>query len=445
MHMRRKRLAGDETGLAARERHDLRAGDLHRGTRYVNRVAAGRAAQGVVSAAMRILVSGAGIAGPTLAWWLLRDGHEVTIVERAPRARSGGYMVDFWGAGFAVAERMGLAPELKRRGYEIGEVRIVDARGRRCGGFHAAIFGKVLAGRYTSIARGDLATALFASIAGRVDVRFGDGIRAIDEDANAVQVEFEHARPECFDLVIGADGLHSAVRHCVFGPQECFETSLGYTVAAFEVAGYEPRDESTYVGYGSPGQQVARISMRADRTVFLIVFAHELPRGEIAGDAQARRILHEAFDDGGWECPRIMQAMDRCPEIYFDRVSQIRMPAWTRGRVALVGDAASCPSLLAGEGSSLAMTQARVLAGELHAAGGDHRVAFPAYEQRLRAFIQGKQDAARKFAATFAPRTAFGVKMRNLLSRTLDVPLLARWMVRRMLVDRVVVPDYDVD
>lgn len=392
---------------------------------------------------MRILISGAGIAGPTLAWWLQRHGFEPTLIEHAPSLRGGGYVVDFWGVGYEVARRMGLEAELRGLGYDIREVRMIDARGRRCGGFSAEVFKQATGGRYTTIARGDLATAIYRSLGERVETLFGDSIAALHADGDGVQVEFEHAPARRYDLIVGADGLHSRVRRLAFGAQSQFEKPLGYTVAAFETTGYRPRDEQVYVGYARPGQQVARFSMHDDRTMFLFVFAHDLVVNGLPDTAECKRILHAQFDDAAWECPQILAALDDCDEIYFDRVSQIRMPAWSSGRVALIGDAASCPSLLAGQGSALAMTQAYVLAGELHAAGGDYRAAFAAYERRMREFIDTKQRDAAKFAGSFAPRTRLGLTLRNWITRLFAIPAVARYALGRSLIDRIELPDYD--
>ncbi|MEO8802854.1 MAG: FAD-binding domain [Rudaea sp.] len=390
-----------------------------------------------------ILISGAGIAGPTLAWWLAHYGFEPTLVECAPALRRGGYIVDFWGTGFEVAQRMGLVPELRDLGYDVGEVRIVNGQGKRCGGFSADVFRDATEGKYTSIARGDLSRAIFRQIDGRVPTMFGDSIRAITQDADGVQVQFAHAPDQRFDLVVGADGLHSRVRELTFGEPSRFEKRLGYTVAAFETNGYRPRDEDIYIGYGRPGQQVARFSMRDDRSMFLFTFAHDLTAANgMLDSAEVKRLLHAQFDDAGWECTQILTAMDRVNEIYFDRVSQIRMPAWSKDRVALIGDAAACPSLLAGEGSALAMTEAYVLAGELATSSGDHHAAFANYEQRLREFIDTKQRDAVKFAGAFVPRTAFGLFARNQISRALAFRTVANYFIGRGLIDNFELPDY---
>ncbi|EAR23526.1 FAD-binding domain [Nitrococcus mobilis] len=390
---------------------------------------------------MNVLISGAGIAGPTLAYWLARYGFRATLVEHAPRLRTGGYVIDFWGTGFEVAERMGLTPQLRHLGYDIQEVRTVDTHGDRRSGFTAEVLRDAMQGRYTSIARGDLAAAVYQSLGARVETLFGERISAIEQDAAGVQVAFEHIPARRYDFVIGADGLHSSVRALVFGAEERFEKFLGYHVAAFETEAYRPRDELVYVGYTRPGKQVARFAMRADRTMFLFVCASDGTEN-VADDAAARRFLHTQFDAAGWECRAILAAMDRNTELYFDRVSQIRMDTWSNGRVALVGDAAACPSLLAGEGAARAMTAAYVLAGELHAAAGDYALAFARYEEHLRAFLAGKQREAVKFAGAFAPRTALGLFVRNQAMHAFVIPAVARHFLTRSLVDRFTLPEY---
>ncbi|HZZ77065.1 MAG TPA: FAD-binding domain [Gemmataceae bacterium] len=380
---------------------------------------------------MRIAISGAGIAGPTLAFWLLRNGHEITLIEKAPHFRAGGYVIDFWGVGYTIAERMGILPQVHEAGYSIREVRFLDRHGNRASGFEADVFRRMTEGRFTSLPRGDLASIIYRAIEGRIESLFGNTITGIEECADDVLVTLEHETPRSFDLVVGADGQHSGVRRLVFGPESAYEKPLGYHVAAFRIEGYRPRDESIYISHAQPGRQVARVSLRNDQTMFLFVFANEhMPPKPEPGDlAERKAILHRVFDDTGWECPQILQAMDRVDEIYFDRVSQIVMPAWSKGRVVLVGDAAACASLLAGEGSSLAMAEAYVLAGELQRAGNDHCEAFRQYEQRLRLFIEGKQKSARKFAGSFIPKTRLGVWFRNQVMKLLAIRPIANFFI----------------
>jgi 2-polyprenyl-6-methoxyphenol hydroxylase-like FAD-dependent oxidoreductase len=194
---------------------------------------------------MKIAINGAGIAGPALAYWLLRHGHQPVLIERAPAPRTGGYVVDFWGSGYDIAEKMGILPRLLELGYQVGEVRFVDAHGRKSGGFSTDVFSRMTDGRFTSLQRSDLAATIHAWVEGKVETIFGDSIASIEEKPDHVHIGFDHAAPRDFDLVVGADGLHSRVRSLVFGPEAEMERFLGYNIAAFELAGYRPRDELT--------------------------------------------------------------------------------------------------------------------------------------------------------------------------------------------------------
>jgi 2-polyprenyl-6-methoxyphenol hydroxylase-like FAD-dependent oxidoreductase len=392
---------------------------------------------------MRVLISGNGIAGSTLAYWLSVCGIESVLVERAPHLRTGGYAIDFWGVGFDVAERMGILPEIRRDGYNISELRIVNAQGRRIGGFDVDIFRKATHGRYVTIARSDLARNIYRKIEGTCETIFGDSIIGIEQRADGVEVTFEHAPSRRFELVIGADGLHSVVRKLTFGNEDQFEEFLGYSVAAFEVVGYPHRDEDIYINYSVPGKQVGRLSLRNDRTLFLFVFADKLGRQTdlTAIDAQ-KEALHSHFGGLGWECPQILAAMDSCPDLYFDRVSQIRMETWSKGRIGLVGDAAFCPSLLAGQGSALAMAGAYVLAGELGATRSSPEQALERYEKRLHSFLLSKQEAAKNFAGSFTPRTEWGLFLRNQVTKAFAIPFLPKLLMGSSLLDRIELPDY---
>ncbi|MGC2331695.1 MAG: FAD-binding domain [Candidatus Acidiferrales bacterium] len=396
---------------------------------------------------MKILISGAGIAGPTLAYWLARHGFDTTLIEKAPALRTGGYVIDFWGAGFDIADRMGLTSEILGKGYQVREVRIVDARGRRVAAFPADAFARATQGRYTSLARSDLAALIFKKTEGKVEAIFGDSISRIEQSAKSVRVAFESGAAREFDLVIGADGLHSRVRELVFGEQNRFEKYLGYKAAAFATDGYRPRDELTYVMFTEVGQQVGRFAMRDDRTMFLFTFADPAPDAATTGDPAAQKaLLRKRFGSSGWECPQILRGLDGCDDLYFDRVSQIQMDPqqglWTRGRVALVGDAAFCVSLLAGQGSSLTMISAYILAGELHRAAGDYARAFARYQELFGPFILKKQKAALRFAGTFAPKSKFSMFLRNQVMNLLKIPWVADLAVGRDLEDKIAIPEY---
>ncbi|MGY4500517.1 2-polyprenyl-6-methoxyphenol hydroxylase-like FAD-dependent oxidoreductase [Bradyrhizobium sp. GM24.11] len=388
-----------------------------------------------------VLISGAGIAGPTLAFWLKAAGFEPTLVERAPALRSGGYVIDFWGLGYTIAERMGLLPEISRVGYRAQELRIVDDEGCRLAGFGTRVFAELTNGRFVTLQRSDLSRLLFDRIAGRVETIFGDEIVAVDEQPDCVKVELKHGGQRQFDLLIGADGLHSAVRKLSFGPEARFVRNLGYVVAAFEARGYRPRDENVYLIYGQPGRMVGRFTLRDDRTLFLLVFtARDATLPDLPGVQKA--VLREVYGRDGWECDQVLTELGSTGELYFDSVSQIRMPSWSQGRVMLIGDAAFCVSLLAGQGSALAMISAYVLAGELAAAGGRHQEGFARCEARLMSYIQKKQQAAERFAGALAPKTRSGMLFRNLVTKTFAIPGIARLVIGRDIADELKLPDY---
>ena len=216
-----------------------------------------------------VLISGAGIGGPTLAFWLKAAGFEPTLIEHAPALRAGGYVIDFWGLGYDIAERMGLADDIDRIGYHMREMRIVDDLGERVTGFGTKIFHELTGGRFVTLGRSDLSRLLFEKIKGTTEIIFGNEIVGLQEHTDCVQVQFKHAGERRFDLVIGADGLHSNVRRLVFGPEDRFEKQLGYMVAAFEVRRYRPRDEDVYVIYSKPGRMLGRFALHDDRTLFL--------------------------------------------------------------------------------------------------------------------------------------------------------------------------------
>ena len=305
---------------------------------------------------MRIAINGADIAGPAVAHWLHRAGHVPTLIEQAPGLRTGGYVVDFWGVGYRIAQLMGVESAVREAGYQVQTLRGVRGDGSTMARVDVGAFNEAVAGRYTTIARSDLSAIIFATIADDVEVVFGDCVTGLDDHGDAVTVRFDRQPAREFDLVLGADGLHSAVRRIAFGPSRP-EYYLGCVVAAFTVSGYRPRDELSYVLYNTVGAQVGRFALRDDKTLFLFIF--RAPAGAVPDTAEAAKaLLRERFSDGGWECRQILDRLDDADDLYFDTAGQIRLERWSRGRVALLGDAAAAVSLMAGEGTGLAMLEA---------------------------------------------------------------------------------------
>lgn len=392
----------------------------------------------------KVLIVGTGIAGTTLAYWLSQYGFEPTLVERAEQLRTGGYVIDFWGLGYDVAEKMGLLPTLKEVALPVDGLKFVDERGNRKGGFGPRAIRSMLGRRYMSLLRSDLAKQIYGALGGEVRTIFGDTITRLQQDDAGVLVEFRSGHSERFDLVFGAGGLHSPVRNLLFGAESSFERFLGYYAASFAVDDYPHRDRHLFVSYSTPGKQVTRYTLNDGRSVFLFVFAAREKLSIPHTNAQAQKqVLRDEFAGVGWECPEMLRRLDPTTELYFDAVSQIRMEKWSRNRSTLVGDACACPSLLAGQGSALAMAGAYILAGELKLAEGNHHIAFANYERSLHPLIESKQRAAEKFARSFAPHTWAGIFFRNQVTRLMTIPFVADLAMGGMFKDSLSLPLYE--
>ncbi|NUW35064.1 FAD-dependent monooxygenase [Nonomuraea sp. SMC257] len=346
-----------------------------------------------------VLISGSSIAGPALAYWLHRHGFVPTIVERAPALRDGGYAVDFRGeAHLTVLRRMGILDAVERAKTGMGSMSYVNAAGKQQAKMPADLFAGDV-----EILRGDLGRILYDTTKDFTEYVFGDSITSLHEDADGVNVTFERGAPRRFDLVVGADGLHSNTRRLTFGPEERFVKHLGLYCAIFTTANHLGLDHTGHA-YRTAGRLVALYSARHNaeaKAVFY--FASPLMDLNRRDVARQQEILAEQFTGNGWQSDRLVGEMRRAPDFYFDSVGQVHMDAWTRGRVALVGDAAYCPSSLSGMGSGLALVGAYVLAGELAAAGGDHRVAFARYEQEMRGYATGCQKMGDGVAKLMVP------------------------------------------
>jgi 2-polyprenyl-6-methoxyphenol hydroxylase-like FAD-dependent oxidoreductase len=375
----------------------------------------------------RVLISGASIAGPALAYWLHRYGFDVTVVEKAPEVRRGGQAVDFKGPiHMTVLRRMGILDAVRAANVPSDDGILVNAKGRTIGTIPGAF-----AGGEINVPRGDLAHILHDLTAGRCEYVFGDSISSITETADGVDVTFVNGRPRTFDLVVGADGMHSTTRALAFGPESDYVTHLGhYYVLATIDAGHDD------VMYNEPGRMAAIGGSKAP--AFFVFAADPLPPARDDVDRQKQQVV-DAYRDGRWRLPELMAKIPASTDFYMDSISRATLDHYSRGRVVLVGDAAY-GNALGGYGTGLAMVGAHVLAGELAVADGDHHRAFQQYENRFRPYasISQKVNAGR----LLAPRTRLGIVARNAMFTAMSVvgPLVKVFDRPATNID---LPDYD--
>ncbi|MCR6484152.1 FAD-dependent monooxygenase [Amycolatopsis sp. OK19-0408] len=348
---------------------------------------------------VKVLVAGASIAGPALAHWLQRRGAEVTVVERAPGLRPGGQAVDARGVAREVIRRMGLDAAVRAARTDTAGAYVVDADGKVLETFSAEDDGGDGYISEIEILRGDLSRVLHEDTRDTVEYVFGDRIAELAQDADGVDVGFEGGDRRRFDLVVGADGLHSALRGMVFGPREKFVRHLGSVLAFYSVPN-EFGLERWMLDYQEAGRSAGlRPLPDATRAMAMLSF----PAAEFDVDYRdieaQKRLLREQMAGFGWLTPRILTHLDDTPDFYLDQIAQVVMDRWSAGRVALLGDAAFSSSPLSGGGTGLALVGAYLLAGELAAAGWDPAAGFAGYEQRMRSYVEANQEIGRLHAS----------------------------------------------
>ncbi|MFI6789607.1 FAD-dependent monooxygenase [Nonomuraea sp. NPDC050383] len=365
----------------------------------------------------KILISGASIAGPSLAYWLDRYGFEVTVVEKASHLRGGGYAIDIRGTARDVVERMGLLPRLRPLHVNTRQITFLDPGGAVLASLRPEALTGGAEGLDLEVRRGDLADCLYGLVRDKVEFLFGDSVATLDDRGGHVEVTFDSGLRRTFDLVIGADGLHSNTRGLAFGPEERYHRYLGFCFAGFTM----PDDfglEREGVLWNVPGRAAALYAHEPGEPMHgFLTFARDEPPFTAFRTPQAQRDLVAAtFPDTVWEIPRMVAAMRAADDLFFDVVSQIHMPAWSTGRVALVGDAAHATSFMSGQGSSVSLVGAYVLAGEL-ATQSDHVAAFATYEKTVRDFVERNQALATEGGGVVAPRTRQRLDERNAMLR----------------------------
>ncbi|NUW42139.1 FAD-dependent monooxygenase [Nonomuraea rhodomycinica] len=410
-----------------------------------------------------VLISGAGIAGTTLAYWLACHGFRVTVVERAAGLRSSGSPVDVRGPAVEVAERMGVMERLRAAATTATGMTFVDGSGRRVGGVNTRALQRAGRSREVEVTRTDLAAILYEAGRDSAEYLFGDSMTTLRQDGHGVEVAFGEAAPRRFDLVIGADGLHSATRRLAFGPESRFVRHTGLYVATVPLDG--PADDDRHVViHNTPGRMVAVHPVRGRALAAFIFRSPELTGFDHRDLEQHRRILAGAYAGAGWRVPELLEQAMASDDLWLDAVSQVRIDRWHDGRVALLGDAASSVSLF-GDGSTLAMAGAYTLATELASAlaaepaaaptagpatgpgygaaaelasgpaaalEGAHVRAFARYEAAHRELVGPRQDNVARAAALMVPASGGGIAVRNLASRLWPAVAAAGWVRGRL-------------
>lgn len=363
---------------------------------------------------MKVVICGAGLAGLALAQRLDTLGWDVVVLEKAPGPRTQGYLIDFFGVGYDAAEAMGVLPRIQELGYHVEEVSFLDETGRRRAALPFGRVAKTVGGRLLSIMRPDLELALRESLSAAVDLRFATGLADIAQDTNGVRVTLTDGTALDADLLVGADGIHSAVRGLAFGDESNYLRYLGFHTAAFSFD--DPRIHadlrSRFCLTDTIGRQMGLYGLRGGRVATYAV--HRTPDRALPADARTA-VLRE-YGSLGWIVPEVLAQCPPTAEVYYDLVAQIEMPTWSQGRVTLIGDACQAVSLLAGQGASLAIAGAYLLAEQL-ARTDSIEDGLARYEQLWRPVVLEKQLTGRKGIRWFVPTSLAQVWIRRLAMR----------------------------
>jgi 2-polyprenyl-6-methoxyphenol hydroxylase-like FAD-dependent oxidoreductase len=375
---------------------------------------------------MRVAIGGAGISGLALAHRMHAHGWDVVVLERAPAPRGQGYMIDFFGPGLDAAEAMGLLPGLRERAHPITEATYVDGSGRPTANLTFARFAAAEDGRLLSLLRSELEAELRARLPGAVEVRYGAGVADVRTEPGGVDVGLLDGTRLTADLLVGADGVHSTVRRLVFGEERRFLRYLGFHTAAFQFDDpvVEAATRHRVCLTDTPRRQMGIYGLGGGRVAAFTV--HRTPDPTLPVDARAA--VQEVYASLGWLVPRALAACPPSSDVFYDQVAQIEMPRWSHDRVALVGDACGAVSLLAGQGASLGLGGAYVLAEEL-AGAPSVEVGLQRYERTWRPLVVDRQVAGRRAARWFLPESRRRVRLRRAALGLARLPWLDRLVV----------------
>jgi 2-polyprenyl-6-methoxyphenol hydroxylase-like FAD-dependent oxidoreductase len=356
---------------------------------------------------LAVLISGAGIAGCTVAYWLTRGGHAVTVVERSGSLRSTGSPVDVRGPAADVTERMNIAAPLRDARIRVAGMTFLDSSGQRVARVDIGLLRSAIVPKDIEIARGDLARILHEASAGDAEYIFGDSIKTLSQDEQGVDVAFERSPPRRFDLVIGADGLHSIVRRLAFGADSEFVRHAGLYAATVSLPASDDAGREMFM-LNTPGKLAALHPGQGAPLAYFVFWHPEIPEFDYTDLNRHKRVLDEAFAGIGWRVPEFLAAARAASDMYFDSVARVGVADWARGRIALLGDASSCVSLF-GDGSTLAIAGAYELARAVNESSADPRSAFRRYQAIHGKLVASKQKSLTLIASHIVPKTQMGI------------------------------------
>src|SRR5690606_34869066 len=382
----------------------------------------------------KVLISGAGIGGLTLAYFLHKNGYQPIIIEKAASLRDGGYMIDFFSSGISVAEKMGIIDQLKAKNHGSNIIIQQNEKGVKqfilnMSGFRASVKGKLF-----NFLRTDLSDVLFEKIKDNVEVRFSTSIESITQDDKQVIAMFNNGKLEIFDILVGADGLRSNVRSKIYPPEKVEELYLGYYVCALEHNVPINVNKGEVISMLCPKRQIMTYDTGNGVSNSLFVFQSEKQKDLTT--AEEVEVLKAEFAEFASPVPEIIDEASKKEKLFFDQVTQIRIhDKWHKNRVVLIGDAAFCITLLSGQGSSMAMTAAYVLSEQLNKNEDNVTQAFESYERELRPMIETMQKKAVKNAATYVPSTKFNLWIRNLFAPLVFKKIFSPLLIKQLGAD----------
>ena len=369
--------------------------------------------QDLVMSKPTVLISGAGIAGSVCAYFLSRAGFHTTVVERAPELRKAGQQIDIRGAALKIVRRMGLEETVRSKTTKEAGLAFMDTNGKRLAEFPVDEKGGMSFTCEIEIVRAELAKIFYDASKEDTEYVFGDHVMALEEKSDKIEVTFASGSKKEYDLVIGADGMGSKIRRLVFPDQNVMK-GLGQYTSFFTIP-YEEDDGTWGQWYNAAGGRC--ILLRPDNTgytrAYLSVMSSKPTGYYKLSIPEQKKLFREIFEDAGWQAQRVLDGMDKSDDFYMQEIAQVKMERWSKGRVALVGDAGYCPSPISGMGTSLAIIGAYILAGELGACKGDWGKGLKSYEQKMKPFVTKAQSLPPGAPAILNPQSAWGITILN--------------------------------